>query len=718
MGKVPFHVSVAACAVAMIPSAGHAATDADIEALRAELARVKAEYAERINRLEAQVAQLTPEADVGATAAVDQAVAAAPPVPAPATNSPSAFNPAISLILAGNYSNLSQNPEDYAIQGFIPAGDEIGPGDRSFNLGETELTIAANIDPYFMGSMTAAITPENEIEIEEAYFRTLALPLGLTVKGGQFFSSIGYLNEIHAHAWDFTDQPLVYQAFLGGQMAVQGLQTKWIAPLDVLVEFGVETGNGDYYPGTRLSRNGLNGVNAYGHVGGDIGDSVAWRTGLSYVYLDAQDYEYDDLNAAGEDVTNVFNGTTRMWIADAELKWTPIGDTKRRYLKLQGEFMQRDQDGDLGYVDSVGELDGSYDTDQYGWYVQGVFQFLPRWRFGARYDYLDSGDTDIGLVQDGTLSADDFSILLPGTPKRTTVMFDWSPSEFSRLRAQYAWDEASRDRPTSSSSCSTSMHSARMAPTSSREHSHDDPQAHDLLRDVPAGRRDARACRNPHPCHHRRLGRARHRARRRQGQRLYRDERAAGRAPGERQAEPGRTGPHGRPRGRQRRRPRGRLAAGAALGVRQPEDPAGHARLLRGGGLREAARRVRHRGPFAGRRAPQRQSAHPARPAQHRAWSHGRSPRGLRPSIPPTRRTTSRVARTSRPAGARRSRAGPPRGRSSGACRSSRYTPTSATCSTGSAWRRSRRSSPSPACRRARATLRGSSRSSPPTSRR
>jgi hypothetical protein len=455
---------VAACAAALLPSVTFAASDAEVAALRAEIARVKAEYAERISKLEAMADQLQMSGDSGATAAVDASlVAAAPTEPAApavaergaaapaeptapsaqAQGSASLFNPAISLILAGNYSNLSQSPEDYAIQGFIPAGDEIGPGDRSFNLGETELTIAANIDPYFMGSMTAAITSENEIEIEEAYFRTLALPLGLTVKGGQFFSSIGYLNELHGHVWDFIDQPLVYQAFLGGQMAVQGLQAKWIAPLDVLVEFGLETGNGDYYPGTRLSRNGLNGVNAYGHVGGDIGDAVAWRTGLSYVYLDAQDYEYGDLNAAGEDVTNVFSGTTKMWIADAELKWTPIGDTKRRYLKLQGEFMQRDQDGSLGYVDSVGELDGSYETDQYGWYVQGVFQFLPRWRFGARYDYLDSGDTDIGLVNDGTLSADDFSILLPGTPKRTTVMFDWSPSEFSRLRAQYAWDEAS-----------------------------------------------------------------------------------------------------------------------------------------------------------------------------------------------------------------------------------------------------------------------------------
>jgi len=459
MGMVPFHLSMAACAAALLPAVSLAASDAEVAALRAEIARVKAEYAERISKLEAMADQLQMSADPGATAAVDASLAATVPaapavaeagaVPAaepatpPAQRGASAFNPAISLILAGNYANLSNNPADYAIQGFIPAGDEIGPGERSFNLGESEITIAASIDPYFMGSLTAAITAENEIEVEEAFFRTTALPLGFTIKGGQFFSSIGYLNEMHAHTWDFIDQPLVYQAFFGNQMAVQGLQVKWIAPLDLLLELGVESGNGDYYPGTRLERNGLNGINAYGHLGGDIGDSIAWRSGLSYVYLDAEDYEFDGPNAAGEDVTNSFSGTTKTWIADAELKWTAQGDPNRRYLKLQGEYMHRSQDGQLGYLDSVASLDGSYSSDQSGWYVQGVYRFLPRWRFGARYDSLDSGDPKIGLVQQGILAPDDFPLLMPGTPSRTSLMLDWNPSEFSRLRAQYSWDDAS-----------------------------------------------------------------------------------------------------------------------------------------------------------------------------------------------------------------------------------------------------------------------------------
>ncbi len=484
MGKVPFHVAVAAYAAVLLPSVASAATDAEVQSLRDELAKVKAEYAQRLSALEAQIQQLQPEPDVGATAAVDQSIdarsvastgtadsaadaidesieavaatgatdesidavaATEPPGPSSASTAgkSTAFNPAISLILAGNYANLSNNPDDYAIQGFIPGGDEIGPGSRSFNLGESELTIASSIDPYFMGNLTAAISGDNEISVEEAYFRTTALPYGATIKGGQFFSSLGYLNDIHAHAWDFTDQPLVYQAFFGGQMAVQGLQAKWIAPLDLLVELGAESGNGNYFPGTRQSRNGLNGYVAYAHVGGDIGDSVAWRTGLSYVDLNAEGRAFEDPNADGEPATNAFTGSSTTWIADAEFKWTPIGDTRRQYLKIQGEYMQRSEDGHMAYAYADDKLDGSYSSDQSGWYVQGVYQFLPRWRFGARYDSLDSGNTKIGLVQQGILSADDFSLLLPGSPTRTTVMFDWNPSEFSRIRAQYAWDDAS-----------------------------------------------------------------------------------------------------------------------------------------------------------------------------------------------------------------------------------------------------------------------------------
>src|SRR5262245_15910374 len=189
--------------------------EGDAAQLRAELESLKSDYETRIAALEARIADIE-----------TAAVASAPeqPLPTPASASASAFNPAISMVLAGNYADTSRDPANWRMAGFMPSGGEVGPGERSFNLGESELTLAASVDPYFSAQLTAAITGEDEIEVEEAFFRTTALPGGLTVKGGRFFSGFGYLNEVHAHAWDFVDQPLVYQAFFGGQRAQDGLQ--------------------------------------------------------------------------------------------------------------------------------------------------------------------------------------------------------------------------------------------------------------------------------------------------------------------------------------------------------------------------------------------------------------------------------------------------------------------------------------------------------------
>ena len=61
---------------------------------------------------------------------------------AQAQSSPT-FNPNVYAILSGTYANLQKNPESWRIKGFVPAGDEIGPGERGFNLGETELGLNA-----------------------------------------------------------------------------------------------------------------------------------------------------------------------------------------------------------------------------------------------------------------------------------------------------------------------------------------------------------------------------------------------------------------------------------------------------------------------------------------------------------------------------------------------------------------------------------------------
>jgi hypothetical protein len=427
----------------LLSNAGQAATN-DVAALRSELEALKSDYASRVQALEARIKQLE-----GTVAIARLAQPGAPPAAPGKSSNTTAFNPAISMILTGNYASLSQDPATYRVAGFIPPPSGEGPGERSFNLDESELTVASNVDPYFFGNVTAAIQGDNSIDIEEAYFKTLALNNGFTIKGGRFFSGTGYLNEIHSHNWDFVDQPLVYQVFLGGQLAQDGAQIRWLAPTDYFIELGAEAGSGRSFPGTQRNSNSLASEALFAHLGGDVGDSTSWRLGVSWLDARSTDRAYQDVDHSGTPVTNAFTGTSRTWIADGTLKWAPHGDPTYHQFKLQGEYMHRTESGQLAFDVTGRNLAGDYNSSQSGWYVQAVYEFMQRWRAGLRYDSMRSGTPIIGLVQLGLLPFTAFPSLASASPERTTIMVDWSLSEFSRLRAQYAWDDAratERDR--------------------------------------------------------------------------------------------------------------------------------------------------------------------------------------------------------------------------------------------------------------------------------
>jgi hypothetical protein len=439
MLRANFMAATAAAAFAM-PVAALAADDAEIQTIREEIKSLKDGYESRIRQLEDRLEA----AEKAPAAAPTPAPASAAAATGPATVS-NAFNPAISLILGGQYSNLQRDPETWRIGGFVPGGDEVGPGSRSFNVGESELTVSANIDPYFSGYFVLAATPENEVEVEEAYVRNNGSLPGLSIKVGRMLSGFGYLNEIHAHAWDFVDAPLVSQAFFGGQLKEDGVQARWLAPLPVFTEIGVEAGRGANFPGTERNSNGLNSAMVFAHVGDDVGASHSYRVGASYRVTKAQDRAYTDSDSLGNEVTDAFTGDSKMWGVDFVWKWAPDGNPVERNFKLQAEYMQRREDGDLAFDTAGANLSDGYRSKQSGWYVQGAWQFIPRWRVGLRYDQLDSGNTVIGLVDSGTLTAEDFPLLAAYDPRRTTAMVDFSPSEFSRLRLQFSRDEARPD---------------------------------------------------------------------------------------------------------------------------------------------------------------------------------------------------------------------------------------------------------------------------------
>ena len=366
--------------------------------------------------------------------------------------SESAFNPSISAILNGVYANLQRDPDTYRLNGFVPTLGEVSPGKRGLSLGESELVLAANVDHLFRGTLIASISPDNDsIGVEEGYIQTLGLSHGFTVKAGRFFSGIGYQNQIHAHAWDFTDAPLAMKAFLGNQLNEDGVQFKWVAPTPLIyLDVGVEFGRGRAFPGSDRNKNGFGSSNLFTHVGGDIGASTFWQAGLSYFSTSPENRVYTDVDSTGTSVDNSFSGTSKLWVLDGVLKWAPDGNATYRSLKLQGEYFMRKEDGTLTYDStsaSLGTMSDSYKSRQSGWYAQAVYQFLPAWRVGYRYDQLNAGTTTLGLVDSGALTAADFPILGAYNPKRHSAMVDWSPSEFSRIRLQLARDYSRMGEP-------------------------------------------------------------------------------------------------------------------------------------------------------------------------------------------------------------------------------------------------------------------------------
>jgi hypothetical protein len=417
------------------PMQAMADTQSDIQALRQQIEAIRAEYEARLQALEARL-----KAAEDAAKAAAAAPASAPPSPPPIAASPAgaatAFNPAISLILSGLYTRTSQDPARYAITGFPLPGDvEAGPGSRGFSLTESELALAANVDPWLRGAANISLHPDNTVSVEEAYIQTTSLGNGFSLKAGRFFSGIGYLNPQHSHTWDFVDNPLAYQAMLGTQYGDDGVQLAWIAPTEQYIELDAEIGRGRSYPGSDTDRNGPGMVALIAHTGGDVGDSNSWRTGVSMLDARAQDQLAAATSAAGAQVTNAFSGSTHVWVADAIWKWAPHGNAVYRNFKLQGEYLRSTRSGTLDFDVAGVDRAGAYRVIQSGWYLQGVYQFVRGWRFGLRTEQLSPGSPDYGL-NSTSLAAVDYR------PRKNSLMIDFNPSEFSRVRLQFARDLA------------------------------------------------------------------------------------------------------------------------------------------------------------------------------------------------------------------------------------------------------------------------------------
>lgn len=412
----------AASVVALLSASPAFAGDAELAALRAEIKAMKQTYESKIDQLEAKVETLETNQKTAANTASIQ------PAAGNTQNSDNAFNPAVGVVLNGHYTAFSNDQPD--ISGFA-VGEEGGRMGEGLGLGESELNFSANIDDKFTGKLTAAIAEEDgatEVELEEAFVQTMSLPYGLNVKAGRSLQPIGYLNEHHEHTDDFSDRPLPNRVFLNNAYKDDGVTTSWILPTDLYTEIGAGINRGNDFPGGGSDGADFGTWLAYAKTGGDIGDNASWLFGLSTLQTRPGE-------RAGNDDTVLFHGDSNLYAASLRMTWAPTGNNVEQEVSLQGEYFRRSEDGTYEDTDAGTGAVG-YDDHQDGWYAQGVYKFAPQWRVGARYSELNVGDVPTGLTDSALDSAGH-------NPWNSSLMGDWTNSEFSRVRLQYGHEEPS-----------------------------------------------------------------------------------------------------------------------------------------------------------------------------------------------------------------------------------------------------------------------------------
>ncbi|WP_240901825.1 TonB-dependent receptor [Wenzhouxiangella sp. XN24] len=402
----------------------------------------------------------------------------------------SRFNPSVSVIIDGGWYTDNVSGEAFEIlreadgfsaghgHGHEEEGEEHGGEqehenghghshgelERGFNLREVEIALAATVDPYF-DAFVMFVFDGDEVELEEAFVTTRSLPAGLQAKFGKFLSDVGYINKQHPHSWDFFDRPLVSELLFGDHgIQETGVQLSWVAPTSQYLRLGVEAlqgetegiaayiGEEDAVEGTARILEDAAGprlFTGFAKFAPDLGYQHALQLGASVGYSSSFQQSIEE-----ETYYQDHEGTANFWGLDGVYKYLPSGGTGLRgAFKLQGEYFYRTRDldrrdvffacepEDLACDDPLNEfqpgdigVQESFKDKQDGFYLQAVYGVAQRWTVGLRYD-------EVGLTNSTGLDGGEEW----DSSKRYTAALNFLPTEFSRLRLQFARGDISVD---------------------------------------------------------------------------------------------------------------------------------------------------------------------------------------------------------------------------------------------------------------------------------
>ena len=391
--------------------------------------------------------------------ALDQALAELPRQPVPAISQYRPGAPKLRLIdmslAVVGVAGIS-TATDAELESLNAGGHD--PHRRGFTLQTAELSLAGAVDPYFAAEAHLAASPEHGVELEEAFITTTSLPYGLEAKAGYQLIEFGRVNASHAHAWSWIEQPVIAARLLGGDGSrAPGarlaclLPTAWYSQFSAgaynaddasMVSFQGEAGHDHEHEeeaertiGGRLREEELTTGSAAdlayllrwensGDVGGaEVKLGLSWLTGPNASGIGTRSDLYGaDLVVASKPASGPFTAV-------------------KAVIELMYRSAEVPETTELGEdeVDPADDFIAPADTlTDWGLYAQVELGLAERWSVGLRGEYATANGDSVdhaGLIDHDEDAARDTRI-------RVSPLIAFRPSEFSRLRLQYDYDQA------------------------------------------------------------------------------------------------------------------------------------------------------------------------------------------------------------------------------------------------------------------------------------
>ena len=348
------------------------------------------------------------------------------------------------------------------------------PNQRGFTIQNVEMVLEGAIDPYFrgQGNITYFIDPEGEsqVELEEAFLESLSLPSNLQLKAGQYLTEFGRHNQTHPHTWGFVDAPLVNARFLGPDgLRNPGARLSWLTPTPFFSELLVSVQNSHGETASSFRSEGHSHGEedeeeipfAFRHPDNDrgiedFGDLLySARYAVSFDLTPSQVILLGGSAALGPNSRGAeeSGGTdTQIYGVDFTWKWkSPRHSGGFPFVAWQTEGMLRRYDvGTFDWAETGEVIDRgtglpailpSETLTDYGMYSQLLYGFRKGWIGGVRIDYVTGERADYEkrdlLFEGEDLGRDP----LRARRWRVSPGLTWHPTEFSKFRLQYNYDD-------------------------------------------------------------------------------------------------------------------------------------------------------------------------------------------------------------------------------------------------------------------------------------